>query len=179
MSVTSNTLGAYPHPSGSDQPVAQLTDLQKLLLWSVRVWAAGRGRRAFPCAGIRSAFESAGVDDALTPLGRVLATVAVHAHRTLWLRPICSAHMSVDERSLLDLFTACGEGHAHVHQDRERMTRALSLMIPEDMARSAAPSALVVGALFQRASMGVSESRTESHGRCPPPSARPANGWLH
>ncbi|MCB2102025.1 MAG: hypothetical protein KDE22_14205 [Rhodobacterales bacterium] len=183
MPDASDVLGSCPHTSGSDQPVAPLTERQKLLLWSVRLWAAGQGRRAFPCRGVQAAFQRAGVAEALAPLGRVLATVAVHAHRTLWLRPVCSAHMSRDERSLLDLFLQ-GAPAADNAARQDRMARALALLMAEDAARGAAPAAVIVADIFARAEArpvvraDPSSPRAAAPARLNP-SPRPAGAWLN
>lgn len=97
--------------TGDGPPVeAQSEDGQGLLLWALRIWAAGRreGRDALP--EVRADFEARGVGEAFVALRELLFIAGQSASRPLDLAAPAAARRSADERWLLNAIRHAGGG---------------------------------------------------------------------
>ena len=96
-----------------DRPAfAELPELERVLLWSMRVWVIGHCRQQLVSARIATALGEHGLEGSLPELDAFMGALSRGASRPIELLCLCRAEVSDDERLLLDAFALCQQDEA-------------------------------------------------------------------
>ena len=125
---------------------------QGLLLWALRIWAAGRREEEDALPDVRAAFEARGIGEAFVALRELLFIAGQSASRSLDLAAPGAVRRSADERCLQNAIRHAGGG------DLDACRRCLAMLLCPLGARTALlPAWCLARALAGLASAGPAD----------------------
>lgn len=103
--------------------VLELPPLERILLWSVRTWAAYHDAPQAIRDALQRVFVDAGIPQALSPFAELMTALFCSEHRLPDIRCVRCLHLGKDECELLAVMTAM-PGNEHLI--RARLARLMS-----------------------------------------------------
>lgn len=145
--------------------VLELPWLDRLLLWSIRVWSAYHDDPSAVRWCLERAFVDAGIRPALEPFEKMMRSVFDGSKRWPSIRCVRCLRLSADERELLAVFADMEHG-----REQRAVSRLMGLLVRPQSTDGAVVASQVTAA-FKQAGLSMQHADSEPTAARWPPAA--------